>query len=79
MTRWLIGTWEARYEELAMVRLISSLTPGVRFAVEGSADAVVFWTFKHAGEFADRLEAHSVRIDRSPTSLRKAGGTYRTW
>jgi hypothetical protein len=77
--RWVIGTWEARYEELATVRLISSLTPGVRLAVKGSTDAVVFWTFQDSREIADRLEAHGVPVDRSAMSLRKAGGIYRSW
>lgn len=79
LVRWLIKPWEARYEELAKVRLISSATSGVRFAVEGSTDAVVFWSFRDAGEIADRLEAHGVAVDRSSTTLRQAGGAYRSW
>jgi hypothetical protein len=79
LVRWLIRPWEARYEELATVRLISSATSGVRIAVEGRTDAVVFWSFRDAGEIADRLEAHGVPVDRSVTTLRQAGGVYRSW
>ena len=37
--RWLTAPWEARYEQLAAVRLISSPATGVRFAVKESTDA----------------------------------------
>lgn len=78
LLRWVIGTWEAQYEELATVRLISSLNPGVRLALKGSTDAVVFLTFEST-QIADRLEAHGVPVDRAAISLRNAGGTYRNW
>lgn len=77
--RWLLAPWEAQYGELATVRLISSAASGVRFAVKGSTDAVVFWCIRDPGEIADRLEMHGVAVDRSVTTLRQAGGICRTW
>jgi hypothetical protein len=76
--RWLIGTWEARYEELATVRFIASMSSGIRFAVKGGTTAVVFWAFNDLVEIADRLEERGVTVDRSRVSLRQAGGIYRT-
>ncbi len=77
--RWLIGTWEARYEELATVRLIESPASGVRLAIKGSTDAVVFWTFRESREISGLLEAKNVPVDRTTVPLRQAGGTYRNW
>jgi hypothetical protein len=83
--RWLrnlplsVPTWEARYEELAVVRSVTGVgRSGVRLAVAGSTDAVVFWTL-HVPEVLDRLEAAGASVDRSPVGLKQAGGIYRTW
>lgn len=69
---------EVRYEELAVVQLVSSPNRGVRLAVKGSPDAVVFWTYR-SRTIADCLEVHNVLVDRTEVSLREAGGTHRTW
>lgn len=70
LLRWGTPTWEARYEELATVRLISSFKQsGVRLVVKGSTDAVVFWTFDDSAAIASRLEAHGVPVDRSATTI----------
>lgn len=72
-------TWEARYEELAVVRSVAGVgAGGVRFALTGSTDAVVFWSGRWS-EVLDRLEAAGVTVDRSTTSLKNAGGVYKTW
>ena len=76
--RWLIAPWEARYEELATAQLVSSAWTGIRFAVTGSTDAVVFLSFKSSAEILDELEARGVCVDRSMKSIRQAGGTHRT-
>jgi hypothetical protein len=74
-----VPTWEARYEELAVVRLVTSYgQEGLRFAMTGSADAVVFWSVRCL-EILDRLEAAGATVDRSVTSLKQAGGVYKSW
>jgi hypothetical protein len=74
-----IPTWEARYEELATVRSVRGiLSSGLRFAVAGKSDAVVFWSFQLL-EILDRLETAGAMVDRSPVPLRQAGGIYKTW
>jgi hypothetical protein len=74
-----IPTWEARYEELATVRSVRGIvSSGLRFAVAGKSDAVVFWSFQWL-EILDRLEAVGATVDRSPVPLRQAGGVYKTW
>jgi hypothetical protein len=73
-----VATWEARYEELAVVRSVTVRgTSGLRFAVADSTDAVVFrspdWP-----EILDRLEAAGATVDRVPVPLKQAGGVYKT-
>jgi hypothetical protein len=83
--RWLrffplsVPTWEARYDELAVVRRVTGIgTGGLRLAVADSADAVVFWTSQWP-EILDRLEAAGASVDRLPVRVKQAGGVYRTW
>jgi hypothetical protein len=71
-------TWEARYEELAVVRHVTGPAGfGLRFAVTGSSDAVVFWS-RRCSEILDRLQAAGAIVDRAVVSLKQAGGTYKT-
>lgn len=83
--RWLrllplsVPTWEARYKDLAVVKSIAGLgADGLRFALIGSADAVVFWSFRRP-EILDRLEAAGATVDRSAVPLKEAGGVFKTW
>jgi hypothetical protein len=76
--RWTTGTWEARYEDLATVRLISEISPSLRFAVKGSTEAVLFIKLTRREEIMDRLEQHGVAVDGVAVSLSKAGGMYRS-
>ena len=74
-----VPTWEARYEQLAVVRSVTGVgTTGLRLAVADSTDAVVFWTSQWP-QILDRLEAAGASVDRSPVRLKHAGGVYRTW
>jgi len=75
-----VPTWEARYDELAVVRSVTGIigTSGLRLAVADSADAVVFWTSEWP-EILDRLAASGASVDRSQVRLKQAGGVYRTW
>jgi hypothetical protein len=78
-----VATWEARYEELAVVRSVTGRgTSGLRFAVVGSTDAVVFWSPYWRSpdwpEILDRLEAAGATVDRVPVPLKQAGGVYKT-
>jgi hypothetical protein len=82
--RWLrylplsVPTWEARYDELAVVRSVSRIgTSGLRLAVAGSADAVVFWTSQWP-DILDRLAVAGASVDRSPVQFKQPGGTERT-
>jgi len=78
-------TWEARYAELATIKsVLAAAGSGVRFAVTGSPDAVVFWSSRvfwasQNPEILDRLEAAGATVDRTVISLRQAGGVYRHW
>ncbi len=74
-----LPTWEASYDELATVRHVTGAAGfGLRFAVTGSSDAVVFWS-RRCADILDRLEAAGAVVDRQVTSLKKAGGTHRAW
>lgn len=74
-----VPTWEARYDELAVVKNVTGAgTSGLRFAVSGESDAVVFWS-SSCPEILDRLAAAGATVDRSAMSLKQAGGVYKTW
>jgi hypothetical protein len=74
-----VPTWEARYDELAVVRSVTGIgTRRLRLAVADSADAIVFWTSQWP-EILDRLEAAGASVDRLSVRVKQAGGVYRTW
>lgn len=77
--RWMLPPREAHYEELVTIRAVSLWlrTGGIRLAVEGNANALVFWS-SVSTEILNRLAAHGVPIDRQVMRLRTED-LYRTW
>jgi hypothetical protein len=65
VTRWIVPTWEARYEELAIAELVSSRSRlGVWLRLKGGAGGIGFLT-SNSEEVTRPLEAHGVQVDRS--------------
>jgi len=76
MTRWIVPTWEARYEELAIAEVVASRSRlGVWLRLKGGAGAIGFLT-SNSEETARALEAHGVRVDRSVTQFRQVADLY---
>jgi len=76
-SRWIVPTWEARYEELAIAELVS--TPFSRIAVwfrlRGSADGIGFLT-ADSEEILRVLEKRDVPVNRSVAQFRKVAELY---
>jgi hypothetical protein len=65
MTRWIVPTWEARYEDLAIAEVVASRSRlGVWLRLRGGAGGIGFLT-SNSQEATRALEAHGVRVDRS--------------
>ena len=76
VTRWIVPTWEARYEELAIARLVASQSRlGVWLRLKGGAGAIGFLT-NHSDEATRALEAHGVQVDRSIAQFRQITDLY---
>jgi hypothetical protein len=76
MTRWIVPTWEARYEELAIAEVVSSRSRlGVWLRLKGGAGGIGFLTSNNQ-EATRALEAHGVPIDRSVAQVRNVADLY---
>lgn len=72
LIRWLLPTWEARFEELSSTRPLSAPfgRRGIFFAARNRTDPVVFWTRQGSAILA-RLEQQGVRADCSGVRVRR--------
>jgi hypothetical protein len=71
VTRWIVPTWEARYEELAIAELVSSRSRlGVWLRLKGGAGGIGFLT-SNSEEVTRPLEAHGVQVDRSVATFKQ--------
>jgi hypothetical protein len=74
LTRWIVPTWEARYEELAIAEVVESRSRrGVWLRLKAGAGGIGFLT-SNGEEAARALEAHGVQVDRSVTPFRQVIG-----
>jgi hypothetical protein len=76
-TRWVVPTWEARYDELAIAELVSS--PFSRIAVwlrlRGGSDGIGFLSDR-SQEILKALEAHEVPVNRAITRFKRVDELY---
>ena len=79
ISRWIVPTWEARYEELAIAELASLRFSriGVWLRLRGGADGIGFLT-NWSQDILRRLEQHDVPVDRSVTQVKRAEELYRS-
>jgi hypothetical protein len=76
MTRWIVPTWEARYEELAIAEVVASKSRlGLWLRLKGGAGGIGFLT-SNSEEAARALEAHGVQVDRSVAQFRQVTDLY---
>ena len=76
--RWLVPTWEARYDELAIAELVA--TPFSRIAVwlrlRGEPDGMGFLS-ERSQEILRTLEAHEVPVNRALAKVKRVDDLYR--
>jgi hypothetical protein len=70
LLRFLVPSWEARYQELEVAEAIGSspLTTGVRLRTT-DGDWVVFWTF-HRDQVLRAIQQRGVIVDATPSRFR---------
>jgi len=78
ISRWIVPTWEARYDELAIAELVA--LPASRIAVSlrlrGSDPRVIAFLSDHSQRVLRALEAHGVQVNRSLTVIRRVEELY---
>jgi hypothetical protein len=78
LSRWLVPTWEARYEELAIAELVT--LPASRIAVwfrlrDGDPQTIGFLS-DHSTEILRVLEQHGVQVNRAVTRVTRVDELY---
>jgi hypothetical protein len=78
ISRWIVPTWEARYEELAIAELVSLRWSrlGVWFRLREDAGGMAFLSY-HSNEILPLLEGHGVPVNRSLAQIRRVEELYR--
>jgi hypothetical protein len=78
ISRWIVPTWEARYEELAIAELVSLRWSriGVWFRLRRDAGGMAFLSY-HSNEILPLLEQHGVPVNRSLAQVRRVDELYR--
>jgi hypothetical protein len=79
ISRWIVPTWEARYEELAIAELVA--LPASRIAVcfrlRGSDDNPMAFLSDRSLAILPHLEKHGVPVNRSVTKISRVKEMYR--
>jgi hypothetical protein len=79
LSRWIVPTWEARYEELAIAELVAlhSSRVAVWLKLRGKSDGIAFLA-NGSGDILRRLEKHDVPVNRSVAQIRRVEELYHT-
>jgi hypothetical protein len=79
ISRWIVPTWEARYEELAIAELVSLRHSriAVWFRLRRDAGGMAFLSY-HSKEILPLLEERGVPVNRSLAQVRRVDELYRT-
>jgi hypothetical protein len=77
-TRWVVPTWEARYDELAIAELVSSPFSriGVWFRFRGAAGGMGFLS-QWNEDILKVLQAHEVPVNRAVARFKRVDELYR--
>ena len=78
LSRWIVPTWEARYEELAIAELVAlhSSRVAVWLRLRGKSDGMAFLT-NGSAEILRLLEQHDLPVNRSVAQIRRVEELYR--
>lgn len=76
--RWVVPTWEARYDELAIAELVSSQfsRTAVWFRLRGEPGGMGFLT-QWSSDILKVLESHDVPVNRAITRFKRVEDLYR--
>jgi hypothetical protein len=79
VSRWIVPTWEARYEELAIAELVSLHWSriAVWFRLRENAGGMAFLSY-HSNEILPLLESRGVPVNRSLAQVKRVEELYRT-
>jgi hypothetical protein len=78
VSRWIVPTWEARYDELAMAELVSLRWSrlAVWFQLRGEAGGMAFLSYR-SSEILPLLERRGVPVNRSLAQIKRVAELYR--
>jgi hypothetical protein len=78
LSRWIVPTWEARYEEIAIAELVAlrSSRVAVWMRLRGKADGIAFLT-NGSAPVLRQLEQHDLPVNRSVAQIRRVEELYR--
>ncbi len=78
VSRWIVPTWEARYDELAIAELVSlpASRIGVWFRPRGENSGIAFLSDRNP-LILPLLERHGVPVNRAVTKIRRVDELYR--
>jgi hypothetical protein len=78
VSRWIVPTWEATYEELAIAELVSlrSSRIAVWLKLRGDAGGIAFLSY-HSTEILPLLEGNGVPVNRALATIRRVDDLYR--
>jgi hypothetical protein len=78
LSRWIVPTWEARYEEIAIAELVSLhwSRVAVWLKLRGQADGIAFLA-NGSADILRLLEQHDLPVNRSVTEIRRVEELYR--
>jgi hypothetical protein len=79
ISRWIVPTWEARFEDLAIAELVTLQFSrfAVWFRLRGGADGIGFLTH-WSNDILRELEKHDVPVNRSVMKISRAEELYRS-
>jgi hypothetical protein len=79
LSRWVVPTWEARFEELAIVELVAlpHSRHAVWFRLRGTSDGIGFLS-NRSQDVLRQMDKHGVPVNRALTQYRQVAELYRT-
>ena len=77
LTKWMVPTWEARYDELALTELVSSRSRvAVWFRLRGQSGGFGFLSARSSKEILDELEKRGVQVSRAAAEFKRVAQLY---
>lgn len=78
IARWIVPTWEARYDELAIAELVALPTSriAVCFRLRGGDPNVIAFLSDYSSAILPVLQRHGVPVNRAVTKIRRVAEMY---